>query len=256
MAAAAPAAAARPSLWRAALGFLAMLALGVAVFALIIAAMPPMDAEDRAALQVPVSLEQAKALGLVLGKYRDDYFSWVVALWAFAYLFMQTFVIPLTLPLCLLAGYLFPPSHMALLMVCTASATGAAGAYGLSYFLGRDLVRYYVPDKLALWEGRVKKHSDNLLFYTIFLRATPFLPNWFINIASPVLGVPLGMFWIGTFLGVAPPCFLYVESGRMLQELTTTKDIVPLTSVLKIAVIGSLALLPVLFKDRLKKKLD
>ena len=56
--------------------------------------------------------------------------------------------------------------------------------------------------------------------------------------------------------GVAPPCFLYVESGRMLQELTTTKDIVPLTSVLKIAVIGSLALLPVLFKDRLKKKLD
>ena len=119
---------------------------------------------------MPVSLEQAKALGLVLGKYRDDYFSWVVALWAFAYLFMQTFVIPLTLPLCLLAGYLFPPSHMALLMVCTASATGAAGAYGLSYFLGRDLVRYYVPDKLALWEGRVKKHSDNLLFYTIFLR--------------------------------------------------------------------------------------
>lgn len=59
-----------------------------------------------------------------------------------------------------------------------------------------------------------------------------------------------------TLPGVAPPCFLYVESGRMLQELTTTKDILPLSSVVKIAILGSLALLPVLFRDTLKKKLD
>lgn len=48
---------------------------------------------------------------------------------------------------------------------------------------------------------KVDEHKNNLLNYIIFLRITPFLPNWFINITSPVIGVPLSPFFIGTFLG-------------------------------------------------------
>ena len=40
-----------------------------------------------------------------------------------------------------------------------------------------------------------------MLWYIIFLRITPFLPNWFINVASPVIGVRLAPFYWGTFLG-------------------------------------------------------
>lgn len=50
---------------------------------------------------------------------------------------------------------------------------------------------------------QVDKHRDHLINYIIFLRITPFLPNWFINITSPVINVPLGVFFIGTFLGKA-----------------------------------------------------
>lgn len=35
----------------------------------------------------------------------------------------------------------------------------------------------------------------------IFLRVTPILPNWFINIVAPVIDVPLATFWLGTFIG-------------------------------------------------------
>ena len=42
-------------------------------------------------------------------------------------------------------------------------------------------------------------------------RITPFLPNWFINIVSPVIGVDLRPFWIGTFIGVAPPSFVAIQ---------------------------------------------
>jgi len=53
---------------------------------------------------------------------------------------------------------------------------------------------------------QVENHSEHLLNYIIFLRITPFLPNWFINIASPVINVPLTPFFVGTFLGKQSVC--------------------------------------------------
>lgn len=51
--------------------------------------------------------------------------------------------------------------------------------------------------------SQVERHREHLINYIIFLRITPFLPNWFINITSPVINVPLKVFFIGTFLGKA-----------------------------------------------------
>lgn len=53
----------------------------------------------------------------------------------------------------------------------------------------------------CLMSLQVDKHREHLINYIIFLRITPFLPNWFINITSPVINVPLGVFFLGTFLG-------------------------------------------------------
>ena len=58
---------------------------------------------------------------------------------------------------------------------------------------------------------KVEAQRGNLLSYIIFLRITPFLPNWFINIVSPVIGVPLLPFWVGSFIGVAPPSFVFIQ---------------------------------------------
>lgn len=48
---------------------------------------------------------------------------------------------------------------------------------------------------------QVKKHNDNMFCYMMFLRITPFLPNWFINVCAPLVDVPLIPFWLGTFFG-------------------------------------------------------
>ena len=40
--------------------------------------------------------------------------------------------------------------------------------------------------------------------YILFLRITPFLPNWFINVVSPVINVPLWTFFFATVLGKLP----------------------------------------------------
>ena len=95
--------------------------------------------------------------------------------------------------------------------ICFCSATGASFCYLLSYLAGKPLVHKYLPERAADWSRKVDRQKSNILSYIIFLRITPFLPNWFINIVSPVIGVPLLPFWIGSFFGVAPPSFVYIQ---------------------------------------------
>jgi len=45
----------------------------------------------------------------------------------------------------------------------------------------------------------------------MFLRITPFLPNWFINVCAPLVDVPLVPFWAGTFFGE------YVNNKKLLS---------------------------------------
>lgn len=66
---------------------------------------------------------------------------------------------------------------------------------------------------------QVEKHRDHLINYIIFLRITPFLPNWFINITSPVINVPLGVFFIGTFLGKRVHRFCHVSLCCVFSEV-------------------------------------
>ena len=41
----------------------------------------------------------------------------------------------------------------------------------------------------------------NLFWYMLFLRITPLIPNWFVNISSPIVGIPFRYFFFGTLFG-------------------------------------------------------
>jgi len=64
---------------------------------------------------------------------------------------------------------------------------------------------------------QINKHKKHLFNYLLFLRLTPLLPNWFINISSPVLGVPYSYFCLATFFGIMPASFIAVKAGLTLQ---------------------------------------
>lgn len=102
----------------------------------------------------------------------------------------------------------------------------------------------------------MRRHQNNLLNYMLFLRMTPFLPNWFINLAAPVVGVPIRTFWIGTFLGVAPPSFVAVQAGQTLFQLTTSSEAWSWTSILLLIALSLLSLVPILFRSNLKEKFE
>ncbi|KAF3830000.1 hypothetical protein GH733_001425 [Mirounga leonina] len=103
---------------------------------------------------------------------------------------------------------------------------------------------------------QVERHREHLINYIIFLRITPFLPNWFINITSPVINVPLKVFFIGTFLGVAPPSFVAIKAGTTLYQLTTAGEAVSWNSVFVLMILALLSILPAIFQKKLKQKFE
>ncbi|XP_078104274.1 transmembrane protein 41B [Sander vitreus] len=216
---------------------------------------PELPNDEMEKIKIPKDMEDAKALGTVLSKYKDTYYSQVLVAYFATYIFLQTFAIPGSIFLSILSGYLYP-FPLALFLVCLCSGLGASFCYMLSYLVGRPMVYKYLTERAQKWSQQVDKHRDHLINYIIFLRITPFLPNWFINITSPVINVPLGVFFIGTFLGVAPPSFVAINAGTTLYKLTTAGEAVSWNSLAVLGVLAVLSILPVCFQKKLQKKLE
>lgn len=64
-----------------------------------------------------------------------------------------------------------------------------------------NLIRLLLEVNILNLDLQVDHHRKDILNYMIFLRITPLLPNWFINVTAPVLNVPLWPFFLGTFIG-------------------------------------------------------
>ncbi|KAM9825027.1 transmembrane protein 41B isoform 2-T2 [Syngnathus typhle] len=197
---------------------------------------PELTDEEMGKIKIPKDMDDAKALGTVLSKYKDTYYSQVLV----AYF----------------ATYVLYPQREQNYTIATCSGLGASFCYMLSYLVGRPIVYRYLTEKAQKWSQQVDKHRDHLINYIIFLRITPFLPNWFINITSPVINVPLGVFFIGTFLGVAPPSFVAINAGTTLYKLTTAGEAVSWNSLAILAVLAVLSILPVCFQKKLQQKLE
>ncbi|XP_061884669.1 transmembrane protein 41B-like isoform X1 [Entelurus aequoreus] len=234
---------------------LAIFTCSASVMYLVYRNFPELPDDEMEKIKIPKDMDDAKALGTVLSKYKDTYYSQVLLAYFATYVFLQTFAIPGSIFLSILSGYLYP-FPLALFLVCLCSGLGASFCYMLSYLVGRPMVYKYLTEKAQKWSQQVDKHRDHLINYIIFLRITPFLPNWFINITSPVINVPLGVFFIGTFLGVAPPSFVAINAGTTLYKLTTAGEAVSWNSLAVLGVLAVLSILPVCFQKKLQRKLE
>lgn len=229
------------------IAFVGVVLSAVGMLSLIYINMPELRPEERVDLKLPRNLEEAKRLGLLLSKYKDEHFYTVLCGIATVYILLQSFAIPGSIFLTILSGYLFP-FFVALFLVCSCSACGALVCYFLSHLLGRQLVMMCIPERVQKWQNEVASINSYLFFYMFFLRVTPILPNWFINIASPIIDVPAHIFFFGTFFGVAPPSFLFLQAGTTLQMMTHTGVIWSWSSIAMIVVSALLSLLPIVYQ--------
>ena len=96
------------------------------------------------------------------------------------------------------------------------SSVGASFCYLLSKRFFGATVRTSFQDRLTMWTNEVQRQRNTLMSYMLFLRVTPFFPNWFINLAAPHVGVPLSIFFAATFIGVHTRLVVAVSGGGPL----------------------------------------
>lgn len=89
-----------------------------------------------------------------LETYTSDYTAQVLVGYCVVYIFMQTFMIPGTVFMSLLAGALFGVFKGVALVVFNATA-GASSCFFLSKVVGRPLLSTLWPDKLLFFQNQV-----------------------------------------------------------------------------------------------------
>jgi len=224
----------------------ALLAAVAAVFAAALAGVYiSMPHSDYSFLKLPRNLQELQVLTNHLEGYTSDYTIQVLVGYCAVYIFMQTFMIPGTIFMSLLAGALFGQLG-GLALVIFAATAGTSSCYFLSKLVGKPLVFSLWPDKLMFFQKQVAKRRENLLNYILFLRVTPTLPNTFINFASPIVGVPYHIFFLATAIGLIPAAFVTVRAGIALSDLRSLNDLYDPKSIAVLFLIGLVSVTPTL----------
>ncbi|KAH7487666.1 Transmembrane protein 41A-A [Phytophthora ramorum] len=172
------------------------------------------------------------------------------------YILKQTFAIPGSALLNVFAGA-FLPLTLAFPLVCTLTACGASCCYLLSQSLASEeivlsLSERVLPGKLHTLRLKIEdaRERGQLPFLLLFLRVFPFTPNWFLNIASPWLQVPLKLFAPSVAFGLLPYNFVTVNAGAMLSTLRSTSDLLDLRTMGLLVVLAVGMLIPALLKKK------
>ncbi|KAE8659050.1 protein NDR1/HIN1-like 22 [Hibiscus syriacus] len=207
-----------------------------------------MPATEYGKLKIPRSISDLRLLKDNIATYAKDYPTQFILGYCSTYIFMQTFMIPGTIFMSLLAGALFGVKGL-FLVVFNATA-GACSCFFLSKLIGRPLVSCLWPDKLRFFQAEIAKRRDKLLNYMLFLRITPTLPNLFINLASPIVDIPFHVFFLATFIGIIPASYITVKAGLALGDLRSVKDLYDFKTFSVLFLIGMVSIFPTLLKKK------
>ncbi|KAJ6669182.1 hypothetical protein lerEdw1_007991 [Lerista edwardsae] len=241
-------------------GFVLVLGTATAGLYLLSVRLPGEPRAGTGSLKFPSDLEELQELAEFLRYYNREHHAYVLLLFCSAYLYKQCFAIPGSSFLNILAGALFGP-WMGLLLSSVLTSVGATCCYGLSNVFGKKIILYYFPDKVATLQRKVEENRSSLFFFLLFLRLFPMTPNWFLNLTSPILNIPVTQFFFSVLIGFSltpagliPYNFICVQTGSILSQITSLDAIFSWSTLLKMLAIAMVALIPGTLIKKLSQK--
>ncbi|NWX96286.1 TM41A protein, partial [Nothoprocta ornata] len=233
----------------------------------------------RRPLRFPSDVQELREAAEALRQYEREHGGAALLLFCAAYLYKQSFAIPGSSLLNVLAGALFGP-WLGLALCSALAAAGATLCYLLSGAFGKGLLEHYCPRQVAALQGKVSRAArDNgtprgrsphpgcfprqveenrscLFFFLLFLRLFPMTPNWFLNLSAPILNIPVGQFFFSVLIGLTPYNFICVQTGAMLSQISSLDALFSWDTLLKLLTMALAALVPgTLIKQYGKKHL-
>ncbi|XP_070694399.1 transmembrane protein 41A-A isoform X1 [Pempheris klunzingeri] len=199
--------------------------------------------QEPSRLKFPSDLEELRELAELLQFYKTEHTGYVLLLFCSAYLYKQSFAIPGSSFLNILAGAIFGP-YEGLLLACVLTTVGSTMCYLLSQAFGKSYIVNLFPDKVSMLQRKVEENQDCLFFFLLFLRFFPMTPNWFLNMSAPIVNIPITFFFCSVFIGLLPYNFICVQTGVMLSEVSSLDDLFSWERLLQLLAIACMALLP------------
>lgn len=190
-----------------------------------------------------LTLESLKANRQLLLQYHADHALLMVAAFMAIYIVQTALALPGAVILSLSAGAIFGPL-LGTVYAVSAASIGATLSFLVTRYLLRDAVLSKFGSKL---EGINKELEDRGINYLLFLRLVPLFPFFLINLAAGLTRLPLRTFVLGTFLGIIPGGFVFVNAGASLAGINRLGDIASPRVLGSFALLGLFALIPALY---------
>lgn len=190
-----------------------------------------------------LTLESLKANRQLLLQYHVEHGLLLVAAFMAIYIIQTGLALPGATILSLSAGAVFGP-WLGTLYAVTAASIGATIAFLMTRYLLRELVLTKFGNKLEAINRELEERGLN---YLLFLRLVPAFPFFLINLAAGLTRLPLRTFVLGTFFGIIPGGFVYVNAGASLAQINSLSDIASPRVLGSFALLGLFALIPALY---------
>jgi uncharacterized membrane protein YdjX (TVP38/TMEM64 family) len=129
--------------------------------------------------------------------------------------------------------------------VTAAASVGATLAFLAARYLFADAVRRRMGPRL---QRLAKGFQQDAFSYILFVRLVPVFPFWLMNLVPAFTPVSARTFFVATFIGIAPGTFVFVNLGESLGRIESPRDLVGPGTLVALALLGLLSLLPIAFK--------
>mmetsp|Transcript_43583 Transcript_43583/g.112612 ORF Transcript_43583/g.112612 Transcript_43583/m.112612 type:complete len:290 (-) Transcript_43583:130-999(-) len=113
-------------------------------------------------------------------------------------------------------------SLLAHLLGVSGEVCGGAGAWLMSYCIGREILLHFAAEKMATLKKEMDKFQGSMFRYMLFLRVSPLFPNWFVNYSTAMIGMPFWHFLFASILAIQPAACMSIAMGGMLRDVGET----------------------------------
>ena len=136
-------------------------------------------------------------------------------------------------------------------VIVIAATLGATLVFLAARYLFADAARKRLGGRLReLSEGFARDGFN----YLLFLRLVPLFPFWLVNLAPAFTGIRLSTYVVATAVGIIPGTFVFANLGQSLGRIHSTAQLLSPETVIALALLGLLSLVPVLVKKFRRRK--
>lgn len=202
-----------------------------------------------------LSFESLKQHRQFLSIWTEQHFILASVIFIVIYTVAVAISIPGAIFLTLTGGFLFG----LFFGTCYVVLSATMGAI-LVFLAMKTALRHWVEKFASRFIKQMEKgFQQNAFSYLMVLRLVPLFPFWVVNIVPALLGVPLRIFALTTFLGIIPGSLVYVWVGSGLsylfesQQTPNLKIIFAPQILLPLLALAVLSLIPVFYTHFIRK---